>query len=57
MFITLKRLNELLQPLKDSCDRDWKDESPAQIIAIAANAIYWRDKEIEALKRERNYVA
>ena len=27
-----------LQPLKDVCDRDWKDETPQQIIAIAAIA-------------------
>jgi hypothetical protein len=40
----------MLQPLKDACDRDWKDESPDQIITIAANAIYWRDREIEKLK-------
>ena len=41
----------LVQLLKDACDRDWKDETPAQVVAIAANAIYWRGrsaKEAEA---------
>jgi hypothetical protein len=35
----------LLKPLKDACDRDWKDETSEQIVAIAANAIYWRHIE------------
>ncbi len=36
-----------LQPLKDACDRDWKDETPQQIIVIAANAIHWRNRQVE----------
>ena len=43
---------ELLQLLKDSCDRDWKDESPEVIIRIACNALYWRDYEIAKLREE-----
>lgn len=39
-------LTTLLQPLKDACDRDWKDETPEQVVTIAANAIYWRDREL-----------
>lgn len=39
-----------LQPLKDACDRDWLDETPQQIVAIAANAIFWRQREIEKLQ-------
>ena len=31
-----------LQPLKDACNREWKDETPQEIVSIAANAIYWR---------------
>ena len=41
-----------LQPLKDACDRNWTDETPEQVVTIAANAIYWRQREIEDL-RER----
>ncbi len=42
-----RELRELLLPLRNACDRDWKDETPAQTVEIAANAIYWRDREIE----------
>jgi hypothetical protein len=42
----------LAQLLKDACDRDWKDETPEQIVKIAANGLYWRDKEIAQLKAE-----
>ncbi len=35
-------VESLLQPLKEACDRDWEDETPIQIVAIAANAIHWR---------------
>ena len=41
-------LQVLLQPLKDACDREWKDENPSQIVTIAANAIYWRHHLIAA---------
>ncbi len=34
------------QPLKDALDRDWKDETPQQIIVIAANGIYWRTRTV-----------
>jgi hypothetical protein len=40
----------LLEPLKAACDRSWSDETPEQIVAIAANALYWRDQEIARLK-------
>ena len=39
-----------VQPLKDSMDRKWKDESPQTVIVLAANAIYWRRKHIEDLE-------
>jgi len=45
-------LQTLLKPLKDACDRDWKDETPEQIVAIAANAIYWRGKQESPLPLE-----
>jgi hypothetical protein len=48
---------ELLQLLKDACDRDWKDETPEVIIRIACNALYWRDREIEKLKETDLYTA
>ena len=43
-----------LSPLKAACDRSWADETPQQIVSIAANAIYWRDQEIAKLKAERS---
>jgi len=33
----------LLKLMKKSCDRDWKDETPEQIVTIFANADYWRN--------------
>lgn len=41
----------LLQPLKDACDRDWDDETPEQIVAVAANAIHWRQQRAESAER------
>jgi len=35
----------LVAPLKAACDRDWKDETPEQVVSIAANAIYWRGRD------------
>lgn len=44
MKTKVKELN--LQPLKDVLDRDWKDETPDQVITIAANGIYWRTRDV-----------
>jgi hypothetical protein len=45
--------DEIKRILQRACDRDWKDETLYQTAIIAANAIYWRDREIEALKEGR----
>ncbi len=44
-----RAVEQLIQPLKRECDREWKEETPEQVVAIAANAIYWRDEEIKML--------
>ena len=44
-------LAALVEPLKKACDRAWEDETPEQIVAIAANAIYWREQEIAELRK------
>jgi len=41
---------ELVKPLKATLDRTWSDETPEQVIAIAANGLHWRDHTIEVLK-------
>jgi hypothetical protein len=46
----MDRSEEVKAILQKACDRDWKDETLYQTAIIAANAIYWRGKEIEALK-------
>jgi len=43
-------LELLINELKPALDRTWEDETPAQIIAITINALYWRDREIKNLK-------
>ena len=40
----------LINQLKSALYRDWKDETPEQIIAIAINGLYYRNKEIKELK-------
>lgn len=53
-------MEELVKPLKEACDRNWKDENPAQIVAIAANTIHWRriapaaQAVIEYVRRHHN---
>lgn len=42
-------LAAVLNTLKGACDREWSDETPTQIATIVANAIYWRDREIQRL--------
>ena len=37
--------------LKLACDRNWTDETPAQVVSVASNALYWRGQEIEKLKQ------
>lgn len=44
--------DELLKVLKDACDRDWKDETPLQVVTIAANAIHWRGQRAEKAEVE-----
>jgi len=46
-------LELLLQPLKDACDRDWEDETPEQVVAIAANAIYWRGRAANKQREDK----
>ena len=47
----LAQLDEIKVILQKACDRDWKDETLYQTAVIASNAIYWRDREIELLKK------
>ncbi|MDA4129237.1 MAG: hypothetical protein OK457_00550 [Thaumarchaeota archaeon] len=44
---------QLVAPLKKQCDRDWKDETPEQIVAIACNAIYWRTEAARDDERQK----
>ena len=49
----LARITDLeacIQIIKDACDRDWKDETPAQIATIVSNAMFWRNKKIQELR-------
>jgi hypothetical protein len=43
------QVEAMVEMLKAACDREWKNETPIQVAAIAANAIYWRDAEIKRL--------
>lgn len=43
---------EVKRILQRACDRTWKDETLYQTAVIASNAIYWRDREIENLRRQ-----
>jgi hypothetical protein len=43
-------IEQMVGTLKAACDRDWEKETPLEVAAIAANAIYWRDREIAMLK-------
>ena len=45
------RIAELMRPLKEACDREWKDETPEQIVTITANAIYWRGRDHAAARQ------
>ncbi len=45
---------DLAKVLKGALDRDWKDETPFQVAAIAANGLEWRDQEIELLRARLN---
>jgi hypothetical protein len=47
----MDREPEIKAILQKACDRDWKDETLYQTAVIASNAIYWRDREIELLKK------
>ena len=49
----MDRSEEVKAILQKACDRDWSDETLYQTAVIAANAIYWRDREIERLKALR----
>lgn len=48
----MDRSEEVKAILQKACDRDWKDETLYQTAIIAANAIYWRDREIANLKAQ-----
>jgi hypothetical protein len=43
---------EVKRILQQACDRDWEDETLYQTAVIASNAIYWRDREIENLRKD-----
>ena len=43
-------LREVLQTIKNCCDREWSDETPSQIATICANAMLWRNDEIHRLR-------
>ena len=47
----MDREPEIKAILQKACDRDWKDETLYQTAVIASNAIYWRDREIEGLRK------
>lgn len=40
------------EPLKRECDRKWENEPPQHIVNIAANALYWRQREISTLREQ-----
>jgi hypothetical protein len=48
--MTMDIAEEVKAILQKACDRDWKEETLYQTANIAANAIYWRGREIESLK-------
>ena len=50
----MDREPEIKAILQKACDRDWKDETLYQTAVIASNAIYWRDREIEILRKRCN---
>lgn len=46
-----REIAELIAPLKAAIDRDWKDETPEQVITIVCNALLWRAREIDVLSK------
>jgi hypothetical protein len=48
----MELIEEMVSVLKAACDRNWSDETPLQVATIAANAIYWRDREIATLRAD-----
>lgn len=48
----LDEIDEAKKILQDACDRTWEDETLLQTCNIVANAITWRDLEINNLKAE-----
>lgn len=42
--LTKKEYRELVRLMKKSCDRDWKNETPEQVLIIFANGYYWRKR-------------
>lgn len=47
-------INDMVTVLKAACDRSWSDETPLHVATIAANGIYWRNRELTALKSRRD---
>ena len=46
--VTAER-DDMVEALKPACDRTWGDEPPVVVATVAANGLYWRDRNVATL--------